>query len=150
MSNLNNKILEEIKTAMKAKDQERLSVLRMLNAALKNKKIELGNKEELGEEDAVAVLKSEIKKRKDSIESYKAGNRQDLVDKEEAEIKVLEEFMPEQMSEDDVRAVVQVVVDELKPNGPQDFGKVMGASMAKLKNQADGQVVSKAVKELLK
>ena len=144
-----NTINEDLKTAMKAKAEMDLAVLRMLISSIKNKKIELKKQEDLNDDEVVAVIKSEVKKRKDSIESYKAGNRDDLAQNEEAEIEVLKKYLPEEMSEDAVQEVVKEVISSMGEVTMQDFGKVMGASMAKLKNQADGSVVQKVVKEEL-
>jgi uncharacterized protein YqeY len=144
---LYNQINEDLKSAMKAKDELALSVLRMLISSIKNKKIELKKQEDLSDDEIIAVLKSEVKKRRDSIESYQAGGRDDLVQKEQAEIDFIQKYLPEEMSEEQVVEIVQSVIDEIKPAGPQDFGKVMGAVMGKLKGQADGAVVQRVVKE---
>ncbi len=134
--------------AMRDKNQDVLSVLRMLKSAIKNKSIEMMGKE-LTEDDIIATVKSEIKKRKDSAEAYKQGLRQDLVDKELAEVKVLEEYMPEQLSLEEVKIKVQEVIAELAEEDKTNFGKVMRSVMEALKGQADGSVVGQAVKEIL-
>jgi uncharacterized protein len=150
MSILYGKINEDLKQAMRNKNALELSALRMLIAALKNKKIALGgggNAEELTEEQVIEAVQSEIKKRKDSVVSYEQGNRQDLVDKENDEIKILEKYMPAQMSDDEIEKTVQeiVVTEGDNPN----FGKVMSQAMGKLKGKADGGKVTEIVKRVL-
>jgi uncharacterized protein YqeY len=142
-------INEDLKTAMKAKSALELSVLRMLISSIKNKKIELKKQDDLNDDEIVAVLKSEVKKRKDSIASYTDGGRDDLVQIEESEIKVIQKYLPEEMSEEAVREIVSAVIADAGEVTMQDFGRIMGAAMLKLKNQADGAVVQRVVKELL-
>jgi uncharacterized protein len=142
-----SKIENDLKDAMRARDQEVLGTLRMLVAAVKDKKIEIGR--DLNEEEVLAALKSEVKKRKDSIESYKAGNREDLAEKEQAEIEILSKYLPEQMGDEEVRAAVKKVAEEMNAT-KADFGKVMGKVIAELKGKADGAQVSRIVKEILK
>ena len=148
---MDNKLYKEIesdlKDAMRAKDQNRLGTLRMLIAAVKNKKIELGR--DLNEDEMIAAAKSEVKKRKDSIEAYKAGNRNDLVEKEQEEIGIISKYLPEQLGDDEVRTAVVKAIEEMNAT-KADFGKVMGKVMADLKGKADGNQVSRIVKETLK
>ena len=134
-------------TAMRNKAQTDLSVLRMLKAALKNKEIEL--RKELSDEQALVVLQSEVKKRHDSIDAYQQGNRPELADKEAAEIEVLKQFLPIQLSEEEVKTKVEAALNNLPEEERADFGKAMKAAMAELKGQADGGLVSGIVKELL-
>ena len=134
--------------AMKAKNEIDLSVLRMLKSSLKNKAIEL-IKKELEDAEVVAVIKSEIKKRKDSVEAYTQGARQDLADREQAELVVLEKFLPTQMAPELLAAKVKEIVAGLPEGERVDFGKVMKAVMAQLKGSADGAAVSAAVKAAL-
>lgn len=149
MNDLWQKISKDLITAMKVRSELKLSVLRMASAALKNKKIALGNKEELTDEQVMDVLKTEVKKRHDSVAEYLRGNRQDLVDKELAEIKILEEYLPEQMSEADVAKAVEEIVMAAGEVSMKDFGRLMAEAMSKLKGQADGTQVSAVVKKLL-
>jgi len=148
---LNKQIQEDLLSAMKAKDAVSVSVLRMLKSALENKKIEkkIAKDQDLPDADCVAVIKSELKKRKDSIDAYTEAKRNDLVEQEQAEAAILEKYLPEQMSEDQVVAIVQEVIKTTGAESPSDFGKVIGQVMAKTKGQADGQLVSKVVKEEL-
>ena len=134
--------------SFKAHDQARVDVLRLIKAALKNAEIEL-RKHMLDDADTTAVLMREAKRRRESIAMYQQGNRPELVALEEAELKVINEYLPAQMSQTEIEQVVSGVIAELKPT-PKDFGKVMSAVMAKVKGQADGQLVSAAVKALLK
>lgn len=148
---LAQQINQDFLTAFKGKQDSEVSVLRMLKASLTNKEIEkkLPKGENLSDDEVVAVIKSEIKKRKDSFESYSQANRHDLAEKEEKEIHILEKYLPAQMSHDEIKAVVAKVIKEAGVVGPADFGKVMGAVMAQTKNQADGQTVASLVKEEL-
>lgn len=148
---LATQINQDFLTAFKSQQDTIVSVLRMLKAALTNKEIEkkMPKGENLPDDEVMAVIKSEIKKRKDSIEAYKQGQREDLIKKEEEELKILEKYLPEQMSEEEIKKIVLEVINEVKPAGPADFGQVMGAVVKKIKNQADGQLISKIVKEEL-
>lgn len=137
--------------AYKAKDEKTVGTLRMLKSAILNKKIEkmIAKESELPDDDVMAVLKSEVKKRLDSVESYKAGNRADLAEIEQGEVAIISKFLPEQLSEDKVRELVKSVLAEAGNPGPAGFGKIMGLVIAKAKGAADGSVVSKIVKEEL-
>lgn len=149
MSELWQRINKDLIAAMKGRQEFELSVLRMLVSSLKNKKIALGNKEELNDEQVLEVVKSEVKKRKDSAEEYKRGGREDLADKELAEIEIIGKYMPEQMSDEEVEAAVGDLIDSLGDVSAKDFGVIMGQAMAKLKGKADGSAVSAAVKKIL-
>ena len=149
MSKIFLKISEDLKIALRAKRKNELSVLRMLLAAIKNKKIELIAKDELTDEQIFAVIKSEIKKRKDSIEAYANGQRPDLVDQESAEIKILEKYCPAQMSEAEIEKIVEEVISSIKGANMSNFGQVMGQVMGRTKGQAEGNAVSALVKKIL-
>jgi len=149
MENLTEQINADVKVAMIAKNELSLLTLRMLTAALKNRRIEMGKEAVLTDEDVVAVIQTEIKKRKDSAESYLAGNRADLADKEKAEIVILSKYMPEQMSAEELEKITQETIAQLDASGMKDFGKVMGVVMGKVKGRADGGQVNEAVKKLL-
>jgi len=144
-----DQINNDLKQAMRDKDSFKLGVLRMLLSALKNKKIDLGQDAELTDDVVISIIKTEIKKRKDSMSSYIEGNRTDLADNEKKEIEVLEKYMPEQMSEEEIEKIVKEVIAQVGANGPSDFGKVMGASVSKMNGQADGNTVSMIVKKML-
>ena len=134
-------------TAMKEKQVIDLGVLRMLKASLKNKSIEL--KKDLEDADVILVLKSEIKKRKESIETYQQAERQDLVEKEQSELSVLEKYMPAQMSEADIRAKVEAVYEAASDEEKENFGLIMKKAMSDLKGEADGSLVSRVVKDVV-
>ncbi len=146
---LKDQIVADLKEAMLAKDEIRVSTLRMLKAAIMKFEVSGGAKKEATDEDVVALVKKELKGRKDAAEQFRNGGREELAVKEEAEAKILDAYMLEQMSEEQVREVVAAVITETGAEGPADFGKVMGAAMGKLKGQADGGLVNKVVKELL-
>jgi len=150
MSNLNDKILNDLKQAMIARQKLKLSVLRMLIAGLKNKKISLGRgKNDLSEEQIIEVVAGEIKKRKDSITAYEEGSRKELADKEREEIKILEKYLPEQISEEELKKEIKEIISSLGEVSEKDFGRVMGLVMPKFKGKADGNVVMAIVKEIL-
>jgi len=146
MDNLLIRINEDLKTAMREKDAEKLSTLRMILADLKNKMIEIKERESLADDKVLEVLKSAIKKRKDSIELYEKGDRQDLADKEKEEIEIIDKYLPEQMSDEEIEKIVKEIVDS---SSDKNFGKIMGQVMSKTKGQADGNKVSEIVKKVL-
>ena len=147
---LKETIKSEIKKAMIGKEVLRLSVLRMVMAAVLNKEKEKGASEEgLADEGVMGIISSEVKKRKDSIEQYAKGGRKDLADKEKEELKILSAYLPKQMNEEAIRKIVKEKISRLGASGAQDTGKIMGALMAELKNKADGAVVKRIVEEEL-
>ncbi len=148
---LKEQILDELKTAMKAKDKDRLQVLRSLKAKLQEKEIAERKDGEatLTEEQAIAVLMKAAKQRKESITQFEEGGREDLAEKEKSELAIIEEYLPKMLTEDEVREVVSKKIVDLGAEGPQDMGKVMGPIMGMLKGKADGGLVSKVVKEEL-
>lgn len=145
------KIKEELNTAIKSNNEIVRSTLRMLLAEMANKEKDkqYKKKESLTEEEKIDIISSEAKKRKDSINEFEKGNRQDLADKEKLELEVLQKYLPEQLSEEDIRKIVEETIKEVSAETMQDFGKIMGALMPKVKGKADGNLVSKIVKELL-
>jgi uncharacterized protein YqeY len=147
MSELAGRIESDLKTAMKAQDKGRMGALRMVIAALKNKKIE--KRADLTDEDALGVLSTLVKQRKESIEMFKAGNREDLVEKETQELAIIQAYMPSQMGEDEVRQLVREAVQSSGAAGPKDMGKVMGVLMPKVKGRADGKLVNELVRKFL-
>ena len=147
MSALKEKITEDMKTAMRAKDSERLGTIRLLLAAMTQKEVD--ERVELDDAMVVAIVDKLVKQRKDSVAAFTQGGRQDLADKEAAEIKVLEVYLPQRMSADEVAVEVKAIVAELGAKGPGDMGKVMGAVKAKLAGKADMGQVSAAVKAAL-
>jgi uncharacterized protein YqeY len=144
---LKDQITEDMKTAMRAKDSERLGTIRLLLAALKQKEVD--ERIELDDAMVVAIVDKLVKQRKDSVAAFTQGGRTDLADKEAAEIKVLEVYLPQRMSADEVTVEVRAIVAELGAKGPGDMGKVMGAVKARLAGKADMGQVSAAVKAAL-
>ena len=143
-------INQDITAAMKAKDAERLSALRMMKTALKNKELERDKGHTLDEAEAIKVLQSLLKQRRDSIEQYTNAGRQELADKEAAEMKIIEEYLPAALDEAALSNIVEATITELGAASPQQMGVVMKAVMAKLAGQTvDGKVVSALVKAKL-
>ena len=144
---LKDQITEDMKTAMRAKDAARLLTIRGLLAALKQREVD----ERITLDDAavVGIIDKLMKQRKDSITQFAAGGRQDLVDKETAELQILDGYLPQRLSGDEVAAEVAKIVAELGASGPGDMGKVMGAVKARLAGKADMSLVSVAVKQAL-
>ncbi|GKS77688.1 GatB/YqeY domain-containing protein [Acidovorax sp. SUPP950] len=144
---LKEQITEDMKTAMRAKDVERLGTIRLLQAAIKQKEVD----ERITLDDAavVAILDKLIKQRKDSITAFEGAGRQDLADKEKSETAVLQAYLPERMSADETLAAVKAIVAELGAAGPSDMGKVMGVVKTRLAGKADMGQVSAAVKAAL-
>ena len=139
---------QELKQAMLAKDTEKTSVLRMLLSAINYYEIQKGGAGyEATDEDVLSVIEKEAKQHKDSIEQFQAGGREDLVKKEQAELAVLENYLPEQMPEEEVQKLVDEAVASTGAANQQDMGKVMGYLMPKVKGKADGSLVSRLVKE---
>ena len=144
---LNKKIEQEMIKAAKAKEKIRLSALRMMKNAIHNKEIDL--KREVTEAEFLQVLAAMVKQRKDSIEQFEKGGRMDLVEKETSELKVVQEFMPQQFSEEDLTAAIEKAIQETGAASPRDMGKVMKALVPVISGRADGKVVSEKVKARL-
>jgi uncharacterized protein YqeY len=144
---LKDQITDDMKTAMRAKDSERLGTIRLLLAAMKQKEVD--ERVTLDDAGVIAIVDKLIKQRKDSVAAYMAAARQDLADKESSEIKVLEAYLPQRMSADEVTAAVQAIVAEVGAAGPGDMGKVMGVVKTRLAGKADMGQVSAAVKAAL-
>jgi len=144
------KLQEELKQSMLAKDELRTSVLRLLLTSINYLETAKGGAGyEATPEDVLSVIQREVKHRRDSIEEYKKADRQELADKEQKELEILQAFLPEQMSESDVQKIIDETLAEIKPTGVQDMGKVMGALTAKLKGKADMGIVSNLVRQKL-
>lgn len=159
---LKETIQADVKAALKAGDAKKRTVLSSLLSAMKNRELEKRSKlskagtegdletaSMITDEEAIEVISSEIKKRKESIETYTAAGRPELAADEQAELALLMQYMPEQISEDAIRAEVKNAIEQVHPQGIKDMGKVIGAVMPKVKGRADGQLVSKIVKEEL-
>jgi uncharacterized protein len=149
---MRERINDDLKAAMKAGAKDRVGTLRLINAAIKSADIEArpSGKDKITDADILGVLARMIKQRRDSIEQYKAGGRQDLAEKESAEITVIEGYMPKQMSEAEAKAAIAAAIKETGAASPKDMGKVMGALKAKYTGSMDFGKASGLVKELLK
>jgi hypothetical protein len=141
-------ILADIKTAMKNKESDRLSALRFVHAAIKNKEIEI-RPNEITDNDVISVLKKMAKQREDAIEQYQKAGRPELADQESQQLELLKTYLPEAMSPDKVKNIVIEVIESLGATGMQDMGKVMQAVMAKTQGTADNKLVSQFVREKL-
>lgn len=144
---LTERINQDVKQAMKARDKDTLKVIRMLKSALQMEQLE--HSEPLNDEQEISIIARELKQRRDSLAEFKKAGRDDLVNEVTAEIEVVERYLPKQLSEEEVTVEVQKVIDELGATSAADFGKVMGKAMANLKGQADGNIVNKVTKQLL-
>ena len=144
---LKDQVTEDMKTAMRARDSERLGTIRLLLAACKQKEVD--ERVVLDDAQVIAIIDKMIKQRKDSIEAFTKAARQDMADKEAQEITVLTAYLPARLSSDEVLAAVRAIVAELGASGPGDMGKVMGVAKAKLAGKADMGQVSGAVKTAL-
>lgn len=140
-------ITQDMKKAMKSKEKDRMQVLRLLRSDLKKAKID--KRGDFTEEDAQQVINKAAKNRRESIESYKKGDRQDLVEEEQKELEVIEEYLPEQMSDDEIKELIDQVIEETGASGMQDMGKVMGTIMPKVRGKADGSKVQAIVRSKL-
>ena len=141
------KLDKDMIEAMKAKDKDKLTVIRMVKASLKQEQID--HKKEINDDLLIEVVNRQIKMRKDSIQEFEKGNRQDLVEKTQAEIDVLMNYLPEQLSKEEVEKVIDDIFLELNPSGQKDMGKVMKEATAKLKGKEDMKEVSTIIKDKL-
>jgi uncharacterized protein YqeY len=146
-SDLHLKLKEDLRQAMRGGDKERVGVLRLVLAGVTNSEKECGAPTD--DAGVTAVLAREVKRHKESIEAFKKGDRQDLVAKEEGELSILLEYLPKQMSRDEITETARRAIEEMGASGPRDKGKVMGRLMAELKGKAEGQEVNAVVSELL-
>ena len=146
-ANLKQKLETDLKQAIRAKDDVRRSVIRLVMAAIKN--AEIAKRATLNDTDILGVLAKEAKQRHESIEAFKQGNRPDLVAQEEAELAILQEYLPEPVSREEIIAEARRVITEVGAQGPRDKGKVMPQLITKLKGRADGKEINAVVTELL-
>lgn len=144
---MREKILNDLKEAMKNQEKTKLSVIRMVKGAMQMEELNL--KRPLTDEEVVMVISKQIKTRKESITEFEKGNRQDLIDQTKEEIKILNNYMPEQLSEEEVLKVIKEAFDEVNPSSPSDMGKIMGLVSPKLRGKADMSYVSKTIKDKL-
>ena len=146
---LKHKIQEDLKAAMIAKDELKLSTIRMLKSALQYYEIQKGAGYGATNDDVVEIISHEIKKRNEAIDLYRKGGRDELAQKEEKELEILKAYLPEQMSEDEIRKLVQEAISFTGASSMQEMGKVMGTLMPKVKGKADASLVSNIVREQL-
>lgn len=147
MSELKNQIIADMKSAMKAKDSATLKAVRMIVEAIKQKEVD--TREELDDQGILAVIQKMVKQRKDSIDQFTQAGRGDLVAVEEAELKVINLYMPKQLSESEIESVVDQVISQTGASGMQDMGKLMGVLKGELSGKADMGIVSKIIKSKL-
>jgi uncharacterized protein len=148
---LKERILDDLKAAMKAKETDKTMVLRSLKAKILEKEISerKGGESSLSDEQIIEVLMKAAKQRKESIEQFQQGGREELAEKEAAELKIIERYLPTMLNEDEIREAVQNQIETMGASSMADMGKVMGAIMGQLKGQADGALISRIVKEEL-
>ena len=144
---LKEQLTEDMKTALKAGDKLRLSTVRMMLSEVKN--AEIAKRDELTDEEAAAVVAREARKRKEAIEEFGKGGRQDLVDKETYELSVIQEYLPKQMSDEEVQNIIALTIEEVGASSPADLGRVMGKLMPRVKGKADGKKINQLVREML-
>ena len=144
---LKQKLTDDLKQAMRGGDRVRRSVIRLVQAAIKN--AEIARQATLEDADILGIMAKEVRQRKESIEAFKQGNRQDLVAKEEAELAILQEYLPQQITREEVMAEARRVIEEVGAQGLSDKGKVMPKLIAELKGKADGREINAVVTELL-
>ena len=148
--NLKETIKKDFLEAFKNKETEKKSVLSMLNSEIKNAEIDLKNREEgLNDEQVIAVIKKNVKQRKDAVEKYQTGGRPELAEKEQKEIEILQQYLPEELSQEKIREVVEKILEKTEVQDMSEMGKVMGLAMKELQGQADGNIVREIVTEIL-
>lgn len=148
MSTLKTKLEDDLKRAMRERNAQRRDVIRYIRSEIRNQEIRL--QRDLEDDDAIQVLSRQAQQRRDSIEAFQSANRQDLVEKERAELEIITEYLPKQMGEDEIRALVAQTVAETGATGPRDMGKVMSALMPQVRGRAEGRQVSALVSEKLR
>jgi len=144
---LNKKITDDLKYAMKARDEVRLSSLRMLISSLKNLQVEKGS--ELDDSEVQSVISSMIRKGKEAAKEFKKGDRTDLADKEDAEVRIFYEYLPEQLQPDEIERILKETITKLSADSPSDLGKVMKAAMSQMAGKAQGKEVNVIARKLL-
>jgi uncharacterized protein len=144
---LTEKLAEDMKQAMKSKDKIRLSVIRMVRTAIKN--AEIDQQKTLTDDEVLAVINKELKQRRDSLEAFESAGRTDLVEEVKAEIEVLIGYLPKQLTEEELKSIIQATIQEVGATSKADMGKVMAALMPKVRGRADGKVVNQMVQQLL-
>ncbi|OQX57510.1 MAG: glutamyl-tRNA amidotransferase [Thermotoga sp. 4484_232] len=144
---LKERIMNDLKKAMKERNEVKVRTLRMVIASIKNWEVE--NTKEIDDDGMITVLTKEAKRRKEAIEEYRKAGREDLVRAEEEELKIIESYLPERMSEEEIKELVLKTIEEVKATSPKDLGKVMKVIMPKVKGRADGKLVNEMVRKIL-
>ena len=144
---LREKIQQEQRQAMKAKDEQKLSVLRMIWASVRN--AEIDKKSELNDEEVLKLISRQVKQSKDALKDFESGNRSDLINKTKKELEFLKSYLPEQMSDEELEKIVKSVIDSIENLSPSDIGTIMGSVMKEVKGQADGNRVKEFVSSFL-
>jgi uncharacterized protein len=144
---LSNRLADDMKQAMKNKDKFKLSVIRMVRSSLQNESIKLGS--ELSEDAELTILTREVKQRKDSLHEFESAGRDDLAEKLREELLILEEYLPEQLSDEELEVIVKETIAQVGASSKADMGKVMGAIMPKVKGKADGSQINRLVQQHL-
>ena len=147
MEDLKQKLTDDLKQALRGRDKVRCSVIRLVMAAIKN--AEIARQVTLNDTDILGVIAKDVRQHQESIDAFRQGNRQDLVAQEEAELAVLKEYLPQQMTREEIIAAARQVIEEVGARGPGDKGKVMPKLIAQLKGRADGREINAVVTELL-
>ncbi|AKG35750.1 GatB/YqeY domain-containing protein [Paenibacillus durus] len=145
--NLSERLNEDMKQAMKSKDKFRLSTIRMVRSTIKNLEIDL--KRTLDDNEVLDILSREIKQRKDALQEFEKAGRDELAASNKAEIEIIAQYLPEQLSEEEIKVIVQQTIQETGASSKNDMGKVMSALMPKVKGRADGKLVNQAVLQFL-
>jgi hypothetical protein len=145
--NLNEQLIEAMKTAMKARESLRLNAIRLIRTAIKNREID--ERRELDDQEVIGVLSTLVKQRKESAQVYREGGRPELAEKEEQELAIIQEFLPTQLGEEEIRAIIEAAVSETGAASMKDMGKVMKVVTGKTLGRADGRLVSELVKARL-
>lgn len=149
---LREQLMDDLKEAMRDRDEPRKRTIRSVIAAMKTAETELdasGERRSLSDNDILALISRQAKQRQESIEAFRQGGREDLVAEEEAELAILQSYLPQQLTEEEIETEARQVIAEVEASGPKDLGKVMKPLMARLKGQADGRLVNQVVRELL-
>ncbi len=144
---LKDKLMADFKTAMKEKDKTRKNVITMIRSSIKQ--YEVDKREEIDDQGIIDIIAKQLKQKKDAIEEFKKGHREDLIKETEDEINILLEYLPKQLTEEEIEHIVTETISEVGAQSPKEMGKVMSALMPKVKGKADGKLVSKIVKEKL-
>lgn len=145
---LKGRLMEDLKAAMKSKDKVRKNAITMIRAAIKQKEVD--QRIELTDEDIIDVIAKQSKQKRDSLEDFKKAERQDLIELTKEEINILSEYLPQQLTEEEIDEIVKMSIDEVGANSSQDIGKVMSHVMPKVKGRADGSIINRIVRQYLK